>query len=394
MRYLEEFRDRQAICAQFDAIANVVNRSPQTFTVMEVCGGQTHNLAKYGILEQLPPNIELIHGPGCPVCVTPSHQIDYAAQLSLRPKITLCTYGDMMRVPGSEISLAQARAEGGSIRVVTSPIEAVEYAHQNSDREIVFFAVGFETTAPATALAISQAKQMGLANFSVLGAHVRVPPAMELILGDPENRVRGFLAAGHVCTIMGLNEYETLSRKFETPIVVTGFEPLDLLLGIHRLLTLMKAGEHGVVNEYARVVKPAGNPAAKNMLLEVFEQTDQPWRGLGQVPLGGLQIVSKYDHFDASKKFALNTGCLNEKNTENTKNTEGTKHTESTGCQSGLVLTGKIKPHQCPHFNNGCTPSNPMGAPMVSTEGACAAYFLYKTNNLYKTNKLLHEVSR
>ncbi len=325
---------------------------------MEVCGGQTHNLVKYGILSLLPKAIHLIHGPGCPVCVTSLQRIDQAVELAERGVI-LCSYGDMLRVPGSRKSLLEAKAGGADVRMFYSPLEALRIARENPRREVVFFAVGFETTAPANGLAVAHAAREGVTNFSLLSAHVRVPPAMEALLADPECRIDGFLAAGHVCTVMGYEEYEPLAARHGLPIVVTGFEPLDLLQGILQLVGLLEEGRAAVENAYGRVVRREGNPQARALLAKIFAKVDREWRGMGTIPGSGLDLRPEWREFDASRKFVLDSG----------------ESREGSGCQAGRILKGVLKPPQCPLFGKECTPSTPQGAPMVSSEGACAAYF-------------------
>lgn len=358
MKYLSEFRDAEIVRTLLDKIRKCVTRP---WNIMEVCGGQTHGLVRHGLLEMLPDQIRMIHGPGCPVCVTPISLIDKAAELALEHNVILCSYGDMLRVPGSTLSLQQARAMGGDIRILYSPLEAVSIARQNPGREVVFFAVGFETTAPANALSVEQAYRQKLTNYSILSAHVLVPPAMEAIMCDRETKVDGFLAAGHVCTVMGLSEYVPLVEKWKMPIVVTGFEPVDLLEGIYMVVSQLEKGEYRLENQYRRVVGKDGNQQAVDLVRSVFDYRDREWRGIGEIPMSGLFLADKYSDYDATKKF----GQLKERGSDDS------------GCLSGDVMKGKIKPHECPHFGNGCTPEKPLGAPMVSSEGACAAYFHY-----------------
>jgi hydrogenase expression/formation protein HypD len=328
---------------------------------MEVCGGQTHTIVRYGIDEILPHGIELVHGPGCPVCVTPLELIDKAIAVASRPEVIFCSFGDMLRVPGSGRDLFAVKAAGGDVRIVYSPLDCLRIAEQNPDRTVVFFAVGFETTSPANAMAVWQAKRRGLKNFAVLVSHVLVPPAMTAILGSPSNRVQGFLGAGHVCTVMGYEEYEPLAERFGVPIVITGFEPLDLLEGIYRCVRMLEEGRRGVENQYARAVQRAGNPAALRLIRDVFEVTDRKWRGIGTIPESGYRLSARYAEFDAEERFAVASVHV----------------AESDVCISGLVLQGLKKPHQCPAFGKTCTPENPLGATMVSSEGACAAYYHY-----------------
>jgi hydrogenase expression/formation protein HypD len=326
---------------------------------MEVCGGQTHTLIRQGIDQLLAGSVELIHGPGCPVCVTPVTQIDRALALARRPEVILASFGDMLRVPGSRGSLQEARAEGGDVRVVYSPLDAVELARANPGREVVLFAVGFETTAPAHAMALVRARELEVGNFSVLPSLVTVPPAMRAILDSPGNRVQGFLAAGHVCTVMGWEEYEPLAREYGVPIVVTGFEPLDLLEGILLLVEALELGDHGVGNQYARSVRREGNRRAVETLERVFQVVDREWRGVGSIPGSGLGLRDEFREMDAEHRFSL----------------AGVGGGEAPGCRAGDVLRGRLRPTECPAFGVECTPESPLGAPMVSSEGACAAYY-------------------
>jgi hydrogenase expression/formation protein HypD len=358
MKYLDEYRDPVAAGKLLQALRAVTTRP---WTIMEVCGGQTHTIVRYGIDELLPPGIELVHGPGCPVCVTPLELIDKAIAVASRPEVIFCSFGDMLRVPGSRGDLLAAKAAGGDVRIVYSPLDCLRIAEQNPDRTVVFFAVGFETTSPANAMAVWQAKRRGLKNFAVLVSHVLVPPAMTAILGSPSNRVQGFLGAGHVCAVMGYEEYEPLAGRFGVPIVITGFEPLDLLEGIYRCVRMLEEGRRGVENQYARAVHRAGNPAALRLIRDVFEVTDRKWRGIGTIPASGFRLSARYADFDAEERFAV----------------EGLRVAESDVCISGLVLQGLKKPHQCPAFGTMCTPESPLGATMVSSEGACAAYYHY-----------------
>ncbi len=356
MKYLSEYRDPELVQQYLNEIKATVT---QPWTIMEVCGGQTHSLVKNGILELLPKEITMVHGPGCPVCVTPIHIIDKAVYLAEEKGVILCSFGDMLRVPGSEKSLLEAKANGADVRILYSPLEAVNIAKQNPDKEVVFFAVGFETTAPANALSVLHAKRQGVSNYSILASHVLVPPAIEALMRDPETVVQGFLAAGHVCTIMGLEEYETLPNKFNVPIVVTGFEPVDLLQGILMTVKQLEKGEHKLENQYTRMVKPNGNPDAQNMIHEVFTTKNRVWRGIGEIPMSGYEVRDDLKSFDANIKFDVQL--------EDTP--------EFAGCISGEIMKGLKKPMQCAHFGKECNPSNPLGAPMVSSEGACAAYF-------------------
>jgi hydrogenase expression/formation protein HypD len=356
MKHVDEYRDARLAKRLLAALARQVSRP---WTVMEVCGGQTHTLVRSGILQQLPANLRVVHGPGCPVCVTPLQEIDEALELASRPEVTFCSFGDMLRVPGSTTDLLRVRSEGGDVRVVYSPLDALAVARREPRREVVFFAVGFETTAPATALAVRQAKREGLTNFSLLVSHVLVPPALEQILRHPTRRVQGFLAAGHVCTVMGFEEYESLAERYRVPIVVTGFEPIDLLQGLWMLTRQLERGQCRVENQYARAVKREGNRHARELLAEVYEPCDRPWRGLGVLPRSGLRLRKAYAPFDARPKFALTPRtCV-----------------ESPHCRAGEVLQGLLAPVDCPSFGVACTPVSPLGTPMVSSEGACAAYY-------------------
>lgn len=359
MEHVDEYRDREAIGALVRAIEREVT---QPWTLMEVCGGQTHSIVRYGLDQLLPREIELVHGPGCPVCVTPIGIIDRAIELAARPEVIFCTFGDMLRVPGSDADLYRVKARGGDVRVVYSPLDAVELAASEPAREVVFFAIGFETTAPANAMAVAMAEKRGLTNFSILASHVLVPPAIEAILSAPDNRVQGFLAAGHVCTVMGSEEYEPLVERYRVPIVITGFEPLELLAGVLACVQQLEAGVAKVGNAYARFVRQAGNPHAIEMLGRVFEVAPQTWRGLGELPASGLALRSNFVQFDAERRFPSKVGVV----------------PEDPECQSGDILRGRIKPAACSAFGKRCTPENPLGAPMVSNEGACAAYFRYR----------------
>lgn len=358
MKYVDEFRDPAAARR---LVAEIRRRVTRPWTIMEVCGGQTHSLLRHGIEEELRDEVELIHGPGCPVCVTPLEAIDFAHELAARPDVMLTSFGDMLRVPGSRGSLLDVSAAGGRVRAVYSPLDAVALAQREPRRQIVFFAVGFETTAPATALAVLQAAQLGLTNFSLLVAHVRVQPAMESIVAAPDHRVAAFLAAGHVCTVMGCDSYEDFVRRFRVPVVVTGFEPLDLLEGILQCVRQLEAGECRVDNQYARSVRSAGNAAARQLVESVYEVCDRPWRGLGTVPAGGLRLRREFAAFDAEQRFGPTQLPV----------------ISASSCRSAEVLTGRLKPPQCEAFGTRCTPETPLGAPMVSSEGACAAYFRY-----------------
>ena len=359
MKHVDEYRDAAATATLAKAISRTVTRP---WTVMEVCGGQTHAIVKYGLDELLPGVVTLVHGPGCPVCVTPVELIDRAVALADRPAVTLCSFGDMLRVPGTRHDLLAAKAAGGDVRVVYSPLDAVRLAADNPARHVVFFAVGFETTAPTTAMAAFRARRLGLTNFSLLSAHVLVPPAIEAILSAPGNRVQGFLAAGHVCTVMGYEEYEPLAAKYRVPIVVTGFEPVDILRGILACVRQLEDGRVEVENEYSRSVIREGNRPAREMIREVFRVVDRQWRGLGTIPRSGLGLADGYAAFDAERRFPLATVSAD----------------EPAECIAGLVLRGAKKPHECPAFGTRCTPERPLGAPMVSSEGACAAYHRYR----------------
>ncbi len=359
MKFLDEYRDGEAARPFVEAIHRVVTRP---WSLMEVCGGQTHSIVRYGIDELLPKDITLIHGPGCPVCVTPVELIDKALAIAAKPGVIFCSFGDMLRVPGSERDLLRVKSEGADVRIVYSPLDSLKVAEENPDREVVFFAVGFETTAPSNAIAVSQAKKRGLKNFSILVSHVLVPPAMEAIMSSPRSRVNGFLAAGHVCAVMGTEEYIPLAAKYKVPIVVTAFEPLDLLQGILMCVTQLEEGRHEVENQYERLVRAEGNRPAQAMIHEVFQVVRRTWRGIGPIPASGLGLRPEYLEFDAEKRFGV----------------ENVGGPESTECQSGLVLQGLLKPQECPAFGTRCTPEKPLGATMVSSEGACAAYYRYR----------------
>ena len=359
MKYIEEFQDPALAQRLLDDIHATVTRP---WALMEVCGGQTHSIIRHGIDQLLPEQVELIHGPGCPVCVTPLEVIDKALEIASRPGVIFCSFGDMLRVPGSGRDLFQVRSEGGDVRVVYSPLDALRIAQENPSREVVFFGIGFETTAPPNAMTVYQARKLGIRNFSLLVSHVRVPPAIEAIMQSPDCRVQGFLAAGHVCSVMGIDEYPDLAERFKVPIVVTGFEPLDILEGIRRAVRQLERGEHMVGNAYARAVRPEGNPAAKRMLADVFEVTDRSWRDIDAIPASGWRLAERYREFDAEHRFAV-TGIATEEPDE---------------CRSGEVLQGLLKPNECAAFGTTCTPRTPLGATMVSSEGACAAYYLYR----------------
>lgn len=358
MKFISEYRNPEVVEQYINEIHKITT---QNWTIMEVCGGQTHSLVKNGILNILPSKITMVHGPGCPVCVTPLNLIDKAVYLALNKGVILCTFGDMIRVPGSEKSLLEAKALGADVRILYSPLEAVRIAQENPDKQVVFFAVGFETTAPANALSVLHAKRLGLNNYSILASHVLVPPAIEAVMNDDTARIQGFLAAGHVCTIMGISEYQPIVENYQIPIVVTGFEPVDLLHGILMVVKQLENGEKKLENQYSRVVKPEGNPEAIKVINEVFETQDREWRGIGTIPMSGWEVKGTLAEFDANKKFAINIA----------------KAPECAECIAGLVLKGIKKPYECSQFGKNCTPEKPLGAPMVSSEGACAAYFHY-----------------
>jgi hydrogenase expression/formation protein HypD len=358
MKFLDEYRDPVAAQQMCRAIRAATTHS---WTLMEICGGQTHSIVRYGIDELLPSAITLVHGPGCPVCVTPLELIDQAVEIAAQPGVIFCSYGDMLRVPGSGGDLLGVKAAGGDVRVVYSPLDCLRIAEERRDRTVVFFAVGFETTAPANAMAVWQARRRGLSNFTVLVSHVLVPPAMTAILSAPANRVQGFLAAGHVCTVMGFEDYEPLAERFRVPIVVTGFEPLDLLAGIYECVRMLEERRWGVINAYSRATQRAGNPRARQLIDEVFEITERKWRGIGTIPQSGYRLRPEYAGFDAARRFSVGSLRVN----------------ESDLCISGQILQGLKKPHECPAFGKECTPDHPLGATMVSSEGACAAYHHY-----------------
>lgn len=359
MKYIDEYRDERIARA---LVADLARRVTRPWLLMEICGGQTHTLMRYGIDELIPPQITLVHGPGCPVCVTPLEAIDKAIQIASRPEVIFVSYGDMLRVPGSRSDLVQARAAGGDVRVVYSPLEALKIARAHPERQVVFFGIGFETTAPANAMAVLHAQRQGLRNFSMLVSHVLVPPAIRLLLGSPQNRVQGFIAPGHVCTVMGYREYEALSREFHVPIVVGGFEPVDLLEAISLLVAQLEEGRAETENQYARSVTREGNLQAQAIMERVFEVCDRKWRGVGLIPRSGLRLRPEFAAHDAEKVFQL----------------EELTAEEPAECLSAQVLQGLKKPTDCPAFGRRCTPVTPLGAPMVSAEGACAAYYLYR----------------
>jgi len=358
MKYLDEFRNGEIARRLASEITATVTRP---WALMEICGGQTHSILRNGIDQLLPPQVELIHGPGCPVCVTPLHLIDKVLAIASQPGVIFCSFGDMLRVPGSERDLFRVKGEGGDVRVVYSPLDALTIARENPSKEVVFFGIGFETTAPANALTLKQAKSLGVLNFSMLVSHVLVPPAIRAILTAPNNRVEAILTAGHVCSVMGYRQYLPLADEFHVPIVVTGFEPLDILTAILSAVRQLERGESRVENAYPRVVTEQGNLAAQRVLEEVFQVTDRVWRGIGNIPLSGWGLAPPYLEFDAAVRFSV----------------EGVRTVESPLCCSGEVLQGHLKPNQCAAFGKQCTPRTPLGATMVSSEGACAAYYQY-----------------
>ena len=365
MKYVDEYRDAKAAEFFRKSIHDTVTRP---WTLMEVCGGQTHAIVKFGIDELLPDKVELVHGPGCPVCVTPLELIDKSIMIASGKNVIFCSFGDMLRVPGSEKDLFMVKANGGDVRIVYSPLDAVKIAQENPTKEVVFFAIGFETTAPANAMAVHQAKQLGVRNFSILVSHVLVPPAIEAVLSSPNCRVQGFLAAGHVCAVVGYTEYFPLAEKYKVPIVVTGFEPLDILQGVYMAVKQLEEGRHEVENQYARAVRKDGNRPAQELVRNVFRVVPRKWRGVGEIPQSGLGLTEEYAEFDAETRFAV-SGYTTEEPKE---------------CISGLVLQGIKKPNECPAFGTRCTPEHPFGATMVSNEGACSAYYRYR-RHLAKT---------
>jgi len=356
MKYISEYRDADLVAQYLEEIRQTVTRP---WTIMEVCGGQTHSLVKNGILNLLPPEVQMVHGPGCPVCVTPLNLIDKAVYLAEQKGVILCSYGDMIRVPGSAHSLLESKARGADVRILYSPLEAVKIAQENPQREVVFFAVGFETTAPANALSVVHAQRAGVSNYSILASHVLVPPAIEAVMNDEDSHIQGFLAAGHVCAIMGIDEYYPLVERYRIPIVVTGFEPVDLVQGILMTVRQLEKGEYRLENQYSRIVRPEGNPEAQKIIQQIFTVGDREWRGIGVIPMSGYEVREEFVAYDANVKFEVNIP----------------KAPESDKCIAGLVLKGIKKPHDCPEFGRGCTPQMPLGAPMVSSEGACAAYY-------------------
>ena len=359
MRFVDEYRDKESAARFTDLLQRITTRP---WTIMEICGGQTHTIVKYGIESLLPPAITLVHGPGCPVCVTPLEMIDKAIAIASQPDVILTSFGDMLRVPGSQKDLLTVKAEMGNVRMVYSPLDALKIAQENPEKRVVFFGVGFETTAPANAMAVWQARRMGMKNFYLLCSHVLVPPAMEAILSSPSNHVQGFLAAGHVCAIMGYEEYIPLASRYAIPIVVTGFEPLDLLQGIAMTVKQLEEGRHEVENQYTRAVRKEGNVPARRLLQEVFTVSDRAWRGIGIIPSSGFELREEYAAFDAARVFEVGTIAAQ----------------ESPLCIAGQILQGWKKPYDCSAFGHQCTPEHPLGAPMVSSEGSCAAYYHYR----------------
>lgn len=358
MRYLDEYRDGKLAGAIVDEIKRVQTRP---WVIMEVCGGQTHSIVKHGIDDLLPREIELVHGPGCPVCVTPLDMIDKAHAIARRPEVIFCSFGDMLRVPGSDGDLFTIKSHGGDVRVVYSPLDCLKIARANPEKQVVFFAIGFETTAPANAMLVWQARQAKVKNVSVLVSHVLVPPALEAVLQSPQNRVQGFLGPGHVCAVMGYEEYVPVSDRFKVPIVITGFEPLDILQGVLMVSKQLESGRHEVENQYSRVLGREGNKAAQDLVFKVFEVSDRNWRGIGTVPKSGYRLRSDFQAHDAEKIF----------------NVDAVNTREPEVCISGEILRGNKKPHDCPAFGTSCDPQHPLGATMVSAEGACAAYYTY-----------------
>jgi hydrogenase expression/formation protein HypD len=362
MKHLTEYRDPELVHEYVQEIHRITTKP---WTLMEICGGQTHGLVKNGILEMLPKEITMVHGPGCPVCVTSISVIDEAIYLAEQPNVILCSFGDMLRVPGSKKSLLEVKAQGADVRILYSPLEAVKLAQENPDKQVVFFAVGFETTAPANALSVVHASKLKLDNYSILASHVLVPPAMEAILSDEQNKIDAFLAAGHVCTIMGMEEYYPVAEKYKTPLVITGFEPVDLLQGILMAIRQLEKGEYKVENQYIRYVQREGNKMAMDTIYEVFEVSDRIWRGIGSIPKSGYEVKDEYKQFNARLKFKLDLPVAQ----------------ENKECISGDIMKGLKKPKQCPNFGTKCKPEHPLGAPMVSSEGACAAYYHYSNND-------------
>ena len=365
MRYIDEYRDAKVALGLARRIAS---RATRPWVLMEICGGQTHTIMRYGLDELLPPEVELVHGPGCPVCVTPIEVIDKAIAIAAMPGVIFVSYGDMLRVPGSRSDLFEVKASGGDVRIAYSPMEAIKIARANPGRQVVFFGVGFETTAPANAMPVWQARREGLTNFSLLASHVLVPPAIRLLLRQPSNRVQGFIAPGHVCTVMGYREYEELAAEFRVPFVVGGFEPVDLLEAIAMLVEQLEEGRAEAENQYSRSVTREGNPAARKIMFEVFEPVDRKWRGIGPIPMSGYRIREEFAQYDAERVFDVATVTAE----------------EPPECIAAAVLQGLKKPHDCSAFGESCTPERPLGAPMVSSEGACAAYYRYRRNPLVK----------
>lgn len=370
MKYVDEFRQSALVKQWADALHAITTRP---WTMMEVCGGQTHAIVKFGLQALLPKEIRLIHGPGCPVCVTPVESIDHALYIASIPEVILCSFGDMLRVPGSYTNLLAMKARGSDVRIVHSPLDAIKIAEDNPNKEVVFFAVGFETTAPPNAMAVYQAKKRGLKNFSLLASHVLVPPALEFLLQSHDNEVQGFLAAGHVCTITGYRHYHRLVHAHQVPIVVTGFEPLDILQGIYFCVEMLEKGTYAVVNQYQRCVLEQGNVSAQALLEDVFQVVERPWRGIGTIASSGLGLQAQYADFDAALRYPM----------------KETMPSQDNGCISGLILLGKQKPSACPLFGKQCTPETPFGAPMVSNEGACAAYYHYAKRDCFIEERML-----
>jgi len=360
VKYVDEYRQPHLVRTLSDALHKITTKP---WTIMEVCGGQTHSIAKFGLHALLPKSLRLIHGPGCPVCVTPIHLIDHALHIAAQPNTILCSFGDMLRVPGSHTNLLSMKAKGSDIRIVHSPLESVHIAKHNPHKQVILFAVGFETTAPANAMAVYQAKQLELKNFFLLASHVLVPPAMQCILDSPDNEVQAFLAAGHVCTITGYRDYHALAKTYKTPIVVTGFEPVDILQGLYLCVQQLENNACYVENQYQRSVQEQGNLHTQSLLNTVFKIVDRQWRGIGRISSSGLGLQDPYADYDAAIQFPIETPLTCRDN----------------GCISGLILQGKKRPNECPLFGKQCTPENPLGAPMVSTEGACSAYYQYST---------------
>ncbi|HEX6314817.1 MAG TPA: hydrogenase formation protein HypD [Gemmatimonadaceae bacterium] len=374
MKYLDEYRDAALVRSLAERVRRTATRQ---WVLMEVCGGQTHTIVKQGLDELVEGAVEMIHGPGCPVCVTPLEQIDKALALAQNPDVIFTSFGDMLRVPGSDCDLQQVRARGGTVRVVYSPLDALQLAIRTPDKQVVFFAVGFETTAPANAMAVWRARELGVKNFSVLVSHVTVPPAMTALLSAPDNRVQGFLAAGHVCTVMGFTEYEPIATQYRVPIVVTGFETVDIMEGMLMAVEQLEAGRYDVENQYVRSVTRNGTVPARSLVSQVFELVDRKWRGIGEIPRSGLGLRPEYADFDAELRFGLGDIAVD----------------EPAECRAGDVLRGKLKPFECPAFGTLCTPERPLGAPMVSSEGACAAYFNYGRLRAHTAGRSPREVS-